>query len=97
MSGLYATLCVSPDPPTHNVLDGSVRDTHIALMTLATYLKLPGVTATALARHLGVAHSTVLRWADGSTQPGTERLRRLYDVTDGAVTPNDFLAPDAAA
>ena len=68
-----------------------MRVTHITSMTLSDYLKQPDVTATGVARQIGVSHSTVLRWADGSIQPPMDRLRKLNEVTAGQVTPNDFL------
>ena len=59
-------------------------------MTLSEYLDRQE-TAAALARKLGVAHSTVKRWARGELQPSVASLRDLHDVTAGAVTPNDFV------
>ena len=60
-------------------------------MKLRTYLDRPGVTASGLARKVGVAHSTILRLADETQQPTMETLRRLHAATEGEVTPNDFL------
>lgn len=62
-------------------------------MTLSQYLSLPGVTASGLARAMGVSHTTILRWADGTISPDVERLRKLHEVTDQQVSPNDWLAP----
>ena len=69
------------------------RTTHIsAVMRLAEYLGQPGITASALARVVGVSHSTIGRWADGSIEPSLSGMRKLHEATGGKVTPNDFLA-----
>ena len=65
-------------------------------MTLCEYLEQPAVTASNLARRVGVAHTTILRWANGSICPNSQRLNRLHEATDGKVAPNDFLTRQAA-
>ncbi|MBK1656867.1 helix-turn-helix domain-containing protein [Paracraurococcus ruber] len=48
-------------------------------MTLAEYLAQPKVTSVAVARRLGVAHSTVLRWAERRVP--ADRVRPLAAIT----------------
>ena len=60
-------------------------------MKLRDYLDGPEITAASLGRKVGVSHSTILRWANGSMQPSMGRLRDLSVATGGKVQPNDFL------
>jgi len=60
-------------------------------MTLKDYIAQPGRTATKLANACGVSVSTITRAAEGSTMPGRDLLAAIYEHTEGAVTPNDFL------
>jgi DNA-binding transcriptional regulator YdaS (Cro superfamily) len=46
---------------------------------------------------MGVSHTTVMRWADGTIKPNTDTLARLYEATGGKVTPNDMALPQQAA
>jgi DNA-binding transcriptional regulator YdaS (Cro superfamily) len=74
-------------------------------MTLAQYLDDKGNTAVALGRRLGVAHSTVVRWA--ANRVPAERVRAVADATGipphelrpdifpPPVTPADHAAPVA--
>lgn len=48
-------------------------------MDLSTYLKGEGRTSTELGRMLGVAHSTVIRWAAG--QVPAERVKAVSAAT----------------
>lgn len=59
-------------------------------MTLEEYRKAHGITLTAFARMVGVAHSTVLRWETKESLPSRWRMERIQAVTGGAVQPNDF-------
>jgi len=61
-------------------------------MTLAEYLKQPGVTAFGLAARLGVHHSMVIRWAQ--RQVPAARLPAVSAVTG---IPAAKLRPDLAA
>jgi DNA-binding transcriptional regulator YdaS (Cro superfamily) len=45
---------------------------------------------TELARQLGVSHTTVIRWCDGTRIPRSEMMDRIRAETGGAVQPNDF-------
>ncbi|WP_439597966.1 transcriptional regulator [Falsiroseomonas sp.] len=64
-------------------------------MDLRTYLSLKGVTATSLAARLGVAHTTVLRWADGTLKPKAQHVADIVAATNGEVTAAE-LRPDMA-
>jgi DNA-binding transcriptional regulator YiaG len=46
---------------------------------------------------MGVSHTTVLRWADGTITPTGDALLRLHAATGGLVTPNDMLGVEVAA
>lgn len=62
-------------------------------MKLETYLTNSGLTREAFARRCGVTPSAVTKWVTGRTRPDWAQLRAIWRATDGAVAPNDFLAP----
>lgn len=64
---------------------------HNPPMRLAEFLTSQKMTPTAFARQLGVAHTTVLRWASGDVPPTMEWMERIARETEGAVMPNDFM------
>ena len=59
-------------------------------MTLAEYRKTHGITLTAFARMVGVAHSTVLRWEAKQSIPSRSKMECIQTITGSAVMPNDF-------
>jgi DNA-binding transcriptional regulator YdaS (Cro superfamily) len=61
-------------------------------MTLADYLAQKGITSVAVAARLGVAHSTVLRWAEHGVP-----AHRVADVARVTGIPAAELRPDLAA
>ena len=63
-------------------------------MKLSDYLAQPGRTATGLAAEAGVAVSTITRAARGDMMPSRELMRAINRLTDGQVTPNDFVGID---
>lgn len=73
-------------------------------MRLIAYLEQKGMSGSDFARQLGVDDATVNRWLPGVgkkqvRKPGWDMLERISQVTDGAVTANDFMdqpADDAA-
>jgi transcriptional regulator with XRE-family HTH domain len=65
-------------------------------MTLTDYLARPGHTATQLASATGSAVSTITRAAKGSVLPSKDLMQKIFDVTGGLVTPNDFFGISAA-
>ncbi len=63
-------------------------------MHLSDYLRPvdgDAVPASVLARKMGVSHTTVIRLANGLMNPSADMLLKLYEATDGQVTPNDML------
>ena len=48
-----------------------------------------GLTQAALAQLVGTKKGTVSKWEQG-TVPSLKFMRRIAEVTDGAVTANDF-------
>ena len=59
-------------------------------MKLATYLKRPGMNASIFSRVIGVAHTTVLRWIDGTMNPPLARMREIERATEGMVRVSDW-------
>ena len=70
-------------------------------MTLSEYIAQKRGTAAGLARALGVQHSTIIRWADGTYAPTLAMCQRIAAATGGSVTVNDFMpaeeSPNAMA
>lgn len=70
-------------------------------MTLTDYLAQPGRTATELAAKTGFSVSTVTRAAKGEISPSADLMRKIFEATEGDVTPNDFFGitaePEAPA
>lgn len=67
-------------------------------MKLAAYMKLKGVTPDEMARKMGDASpSGVIKWLRGERTPRPDQQRRIFEVTEGAVTPNDFILDGEAA
>lgn len=60
-------------------------------MTLADYLSQPNRTATDLALATKSAVSTITRAARGELMPSRDLMLAIYEATEGAVTPNDFV------
>ncbi|MBY0421357.1 MAG: helix-turn-helix domain-containing protein [Parvularculaceae bacterium] len=61
-------------------------------MNLATYIKQNGLRRSAFADKIGVSPTIVTQWCAGDAWPSADMARRIFDATDGQVTPNDFLA-----
>lgn len=59
-------------------------------MTLNEYIAQQGITASEFARRLGVSAETVRRYREGERIPRREEMQRIFEVTGGAVAPNDF-------
>lgn len=66
-------------------------------MKLKTYLKSNNLKAAEIARLLGVHPSNVGRWLREERMPGKEHMRQIFDLTEGAVTPNDWVGIDEEA
>lgn len=60
-------------------------------MTLSDYIHVQGLSAHQFAERLGgVTASGVTKWARGDRVPRPDQMRRIYEVTGGVVSPNDF-------
>lgn len=69
----------------------TVRGTHnVTIMGLKDYRKANSLSAAEMGRLLGVTHSTILRWEDGKMSPSAHFIRKINEVTRGAVTANDL-------
>ncbi len=60
-------------------------------MKLKHYLIMHQMTPAEFARQLGVtSRTTIHRYVNGERMPSPEMMRKIYDATNGEVTPNDF-------
>lgn len=59
-------------------------------MTLKEYLKEKKIGVTALSRKLGCHQSMCTQWNNGIKIPSKENMRKIFLITGGLVTPNDF-------
>lgn len=59
-------------------------------MKLGDWLKWKEMTREAFAELVGVTHASVSGYALGNHIPGREPMRKIIEVTEGAVTPADF-------
>lgn len=67
-------------------------------MKLADYMRQQNLDPDAMAAVIGgVSASGVRKWANGERVPRPEQMRRVMEVTNGAVEPNDFILPAAEA
>jgi transcriptional regulator with XRE-family HTH domain len=60
-------------------------------MKLADWIQQQGMLRTEFARQLGVSGGHVSDLCNHRNWPTREVFRRIWELTDGAVTPNDFL------
>ena len=59
-------------------------------MKLAEWRRNAGLTQQELADRLGCILTTVARYETGLRTPEGPMMLKIFDVTDGAVQPNDF-------
>lgn len=64
-------------------------------MQLATYMRQHGISDAALAELVRCNRVTISRLRRGTAAPSLSLAKRLAEVSNGAVTPNDFLAAPA--
>ena len=62
-------------------------------MTLADYLAASNIDETSFAARLGVSAKAVRHWLEGARTPRSTQMQNIVRITNGAVTPNDFLPP----
>jgi transcriptional regulator with XRE-family HTH domain len=65
-------------------------------MDLADWLKQSGKQKREFAKDIGVTPQMISAYLKGSIWPSKERMKRIAEKTDGAVTANDFLDSGAA-
>ncbi len=67
-------------------------------MKLSTYMSEHGLDDEAMAARIGgCSPSAVKKWKYGERLPRSDALRRIAEVTDGAVTANDLLPRETEA
>jgi len=59
-------------------------------MFLDPYMKMYAISNEVLAEKLGVSPVTVHRYRKKKRVPEPEIMQRIYEITGGKVTPNDF-------
>ncbi|MEZ5648169.1 MAG: helix-turn-helix transcriptional regulator [Alphaproteobacteria bacterium] len=74
----------------HFLLAIIVHITHVPCMRLRAYLRLHGLSELAFAEQIGVASTTINRLVRGKTRPSFDLVQRIYEATQGAITPNDL-------
>lgn len=60
-------------------------------MRFADWLDITGTTEPDFATRCGKARETVRRWRSGEREPDFETQALIFDLTDGQVTPNDWV------
>lgn len=66
-------------------------------MKLNQYLTEKNITPEAFGALIGgVSESGVRKWIYGERVPRPEQMRRIAEVTNGSVEPNDFVLNEAA-
>ncbi|MBY0356087.1 MAG: helix-turn-helix domain-containing protein [Rickettsiales bacterium] len=60
-------------------------------MDIKKYLSLMGQSVTSFAREVGCSPQTVYKYIYGTRFPHRDMQRRVYEVTKGRVTPNDWV------
>lgn len=65
-------------------------------MTIESWLRRQKIRPSAFARQIGMSHTTVLRWIEGSSVPSPAAMRAVFEATGGDVTANDLIHPPAS-
>lgn len=65
--------------------------------TLEAYLKATDTSPTEFARKLACAHTTVLRYLDGTRIPRPAMMRRIQAATGGRVSAHSFYPSEKSA
>jgi transcriptional regulator with XRE-family HTH domain len=60
-------------------------------MKLSDYLAMTNKSAATFAAELGTSVSAVNYWRTGDRTPRIAQMQKIYEATNGAVAPNDFL------
>lgn len=64
---------------------------------LARYLSNNGIRQSDFAARIGCTQPAVARYVNGLRIPDRDTMQRIFDATNGAVTPNDFFGIPAPA
>jgi len=59
-------------------------------MKLRTYRAISNLTQQEIAQKLGVSELSIIKYEGGTNMPSRETMVRIYEITSGLVTPNDF-------
>jgi hypothetical protein len=60
-------------------------------MRFDSWMELTGSTNAAFGARVRKTGETVRRWRAGEREPEFEDMRRVFKLSDGAVTPNDWV------
>ena len=60
-------------------------------MPFSEWIRAEGCTQRAVARRLGVSPSTLSRLLRGERSPSASLMRRVFELTEGKVTPTDLV------
>jgi transcriptional regulator with XRE-family HTH domain len=64
---------------------------NIAAHKLAAFLKSEGIPQSAFAERISVRSSTISRLLNGERTPSLRLAKRIFEQTEGNVTPNDWM------
>ena len=65
-------------------------------MKLRTYMAERGIDITDMVQRIGdVSISGFRKWMNDERVPRPDQMRRIAEVTENAVTPNDFILTEA--
>ena len=65
-------------------------------MNLSEWLDWKGINRSEFAKRVGVSPAAITGWCDGTFWITKDNAQRIYDETDGAVTPTDLMHTKAA-
>ena len=72
-------------------LDNRSRIGECAAMTLREFMKSNNLTEADMASKIGASIGAIRKWRYGDRVPRGPHMRRITEVTCGAVTANDFV------
>lgn len=64
-------------------------------MKLETYIREKDITVESVAAQCGCSVQNVYYWMNGRHSPSKEHMQRIFELTGGAVTANDFYGIEA--
>jgi transcriptional regulator with XRE-family HTH domain len=65
-------------------------------MKLSDYLEANGITDAEFAALIRKDRSSVTRLRSGDTKPSWDTAQKIAEVTNGVVTPNDFISVETS-